>query len=140
MKNLYIFSGDCVMGLVGEPTGFKDAAEKDLMIGDIVQVWRGEYIGTDNEEWNTSGGLTAIVDGSFQSFSDGSVTREPPFQPFCMGIKDCGFDHESWHIHKVKDAADCIDGEYWRDFGFRYGYSEAADALLNQLQATEDGE
>ena len=94
------------MGTVGTATGFEDQSGKEIHVGDIAIVWRGDYIGTDLEIWTPCDGLTAIVgtEGDF----------------FVMGIKDCGFDSKEWRIQIVKKHWDVVDNEQWPAYGFNY--------------------
>ena len=127
-RTLKIFSGKSCQCDVGIPVDAFDMEGKPIHTGDIVIVWRGEYVGTDQEWWHPSSSLTAVVSDQYQSFSDGTVTSNTNPKPFVMGIKDCGFNHPQWNIQVVKKYSDAIDGEHWRAYGFNYGFSDAADA------------
>ena len=116
-----IYSGSCCMCDVGRPTGAVDMSGRDLFTGDIVQLWHGNYIGTDLEEWMPSDGLTAIVADQYQSYSDGSIVLiDENALPYTMGIKDCGISNDEWHVKLVKSHTDIIVGERFKAFGFNY--------------------
>lgn len=128
MSNLKIFSGECCLCDVGIPIKSHDCVGRGLFTGDIVLVYHGDYIGTDDEQWNPSGGLTVIVGNQYQSFVGGSVKYlTDDFESYVMGISNCGFDHPEWQIRKVKSFEDVVEGEHWKEFGFSYQYSEVAE-------------
>ena len=37
-----------------------------------------------------------------------------------MGIKSNGCGRDEWRGRKVKHWSDVVNGEHWRDFGFRF--------------------
>lgn len=107
---MYIYSGNCRMGTVGTKTDIKDVYGDNLFIGDIVILFREDY---------SPNGLTVIVDDSFVSYSDGShVKKDGPVISFAMGIKNAA--PGAWTIKKVKSYEDVVDGEHWKNYGFRY--------------------
>lgn len=94
---------------------------RELFTGDIVQLWHGNYVGTDSEEWMPSDGLTAIVAEQYQSYSDGSIVLlDDAAEPFTMGIKGCGISNDEWHVSLVKSHTEIIVGERFKAFGFNY--------------------
>jgi hypothetical protein len=106
---------------VGIPAKQKDMHGKELFSGDIVQLWHGNYIGTDMEEWMPAGGLTAIVGNQYQSYSNGTIetlTSTPSL--YTMGIMDCGVQDDEWKVSLVKSHKDIITGERFIDFGFNF--------------------
>ena len=105
---------------IGIPVGHDDAHGHPLHTGDIVQIWHGDYLDTDLEQWMPADGLTCVVSDQYQSYSDGSIVENKDPQPFVMGIKSCGFDHPGWKVAIVKSHADVIRGERWPDYGFRF--------------------
>ena len=116
-----LYGGSCCICDVGMPTGEKDMHGKELFSGDIVQLWHGNYIGEDIEEWLPSSGLTAIVGNQYQSYSDGTIktlTDTPDL--FTMGIAKCGIQNEEWRVSLVKSHRDIIPGERFESFGFNY--------------------
>jgi len=116
-----IYSGKCCMCDVGISTNEKDMHGNELFSGDIVQLWHGNYIGTDGEEWMPSSGLTAIVGKQYQSFSDGTIeVLEDNPRLFTMGIADCGVQGHEWKVSLVKGHKDIIIGERFESFGFNY--------------------
>lgn len=116
-----IYSGSCCMCDVGRPTGEVDIHGIELFTGDIVQLWHGNYIGTDIEEWMPSDGLTAIVANQYQSYSDGSIILlDESAKPFTMGIANCGVSSDEWHVSLVKSHTDIIAGERFKAYGFNY--------------------
>lgn len=116
-----VFSGKCCLCDAGISVDAVDVSGKKLYTGDIVLVYNGRYIGTDSEEWYPAGGLTCVVGNQYQSYTDGNVEHlTDDFEPFVMGIKNCGFNHPEWQIHKVKSFEDVVSGEHWPDFGFSY--------------------
>lgn len=116
-----VFSGSCCFCDVGRPTGEKDIHGRELFTGDIVQLWHGNYIGTDFEEWMPSDGLTAIVANQYQSYTDGSIVLIDKDAPaFTMGIKDCGVSNDEWHVSLVKSHTEIIAGERFKAYGFNY--------------------
>jgi hypothetical protein len=126
---LQVFSGKCCLCDVGIPIKSKATFgnnRNELHTGDIVIVWRGNYIGTDIECWNPTG-LTVVVSDQYQSYSDGSVIEQLPHKPYVMGIANIGFEHPEWQIQLVKSHTDVIDGEHWKDFGFSYKLKKASE-------------
>jgi len=120
-----LFSGTCCLCDVGIPTGEKDIHGNELFTGDIVQLWHGNYIGTDIEEWLPSDGLTAIVGQQYQSYTDGTIeklTDNPEL--FTMGIAKIGIQNEEWKVSLVKSHKDIIVGERFIAFGFNYRENE----------------
>ena len=116
-----IYSGSCCMCDCGIPANEKDMHGNDLFSGDIVQLWHGNFIGTDYGEWLPSSGLTAIVGNQYNSYATGEVellTDTPRL--FTMGIADCGVQNERWKVSIVKSHKDIISGERFVSFGLNY--------------------
>ena len=116
-----IYSGSCCLCNVGIPTGETDMHGNELFSGDIVQLWHGNYIGTDVEEWFPSSGLTAIVGNQYRSYTDGTIetlTVKPEL--FTMGIASVGIQGDEWKVSLVKSHKDIIIGERFPTFGFNY--------------------
>ena len=116
-----IYSGTCCLCDVGMPTHQKDMHDNELFSGDIVQLWHGNYIDTELEEWMPSSGLTAIVGRQYQSYSGGEIeliTNEPEL--YTMGISSCGVQNKEWMVALVKSHRDIISGERFKSFGFNY--------------------
>ena len=106
---------------------------KELFSGDIVQLWHGNYIGTDLEEWMPSDGLTAIVGNQYQSYSDGTIatiTDKPDL--FTMGIATCGVQNKEWKVSLVKSHKDVVAGEKFIAFGLNF---RAIDAITKDAEA-----
>ncbi len=119
MKKIY--SGSCCLCDCGIPTQEKDIHGKELFSGDIVQLWHGDYLGTDIEQWMPFGGLTAIVGNQYQSYSDGTIktlTDTPTL--FTMGIASCGVQNHEWKVSLVKSHKDIVDGERFIAYGFNF--------------------
>lgn len=116
-----IYSGSCCLCDVGIDSGQEDMHGDRLFSGDIVQLWHGNYVDTDMEEWLPSSGLTAIVGNQYQSYSDGSVDLidESP-DLFTMGIANCGIQNKDWKVSLVKSHKDVIEGERFPSYGFNY--------------------
>lgn len=134
---LKVFSGDCCLCDVGIPVNSKDWTEEDLFTGDIVLVYRGHYIRTENEEWNPSGGLTVVIGNQYQSYIEGVIKHlTNDFEPYVMGIKNCGFNHPEWQIRKVKSFEDVVEGEHWKEFGFSYQNSDKAEESKRLYEQT----
>ena len=116
-----IYSGTCCMCDVGIPTNQKDMHGNYLFSGDIVQLWHGNFIGTDSEEWMPSSGLTAIVGNQYQSYSNGTIEllNDKP-NLFTMGIAQCGIQNKEWKVSLVKSYKDIIPGERFPSYGFNY--------------------
>lgn len=125
---LKLFSGECVLCDIGIDTANYDHEGVPLFTGDIVLLYNVMWPGTDQEHWYPHG-LTAVSYNQYRSYSDGTVRLIDDVTefPFVMGIKGVGFTNPNWRIIRVKSHTDVIDGEHWREYGFRYGYSEAAD-------------
>lgn len=123
-----VWSGNCCLCDVGIPVNAKSTWGDpiELHTGDIIILWRGDYLGTDLEQWMPCSDLTVVVADQYQSFSDGSISilsKNP--EPFPMGIKKCGFDSPEWKIQVVKKYSDVVDGEHWPAYGFSFGYIKA---------------
>ena len=96
---LTVYSGKVALCETGLPTGAVDYAEKPLFTGDIVAIYTNDALSRPM--------LTVVIDEG-----DG---------PFVMGLKSVPMDSPSeWNIWKLKDHADCLDGEHWPAWGFRY--------------------
>ena len=116
-----IYSGNCCMCDVGIPTGEVDMHGNELFSGDIVQLWHGNYIGTDFEEWYPSSGVTAIVGDQYQSYTDGKVElidSNPDL--FTMGIAKCGVQNHEWKVSLIKSYKDIVVGEKYISYGFNF--------------------
>ena len=91
-----------------------------LHTGDIVIVWHGAYLDTDIENW-TPCGMSVVVCNQYTTYTDGrTIETEEEFEPYVMGIKDCGFTNNEWRIQVIKKFSDCIEGEHWPNYGFSY--------------------
>lgn len=110
---MYIYSGDCRLGTVGQPTKFSDLHGKPLFVGDIVITY------ADNYEPDS---LTAVVSDEFTTYWGGEYrVKGGPAESFVMGIKSVDLDNpDQWRVLKVKDHQDVIDGEHWKAYGFNY--------------------
>lgn len=120
---MYIYSGDCRFCETGIQTPYRDDKGRRLFTGDIVLVFTDDY-GPEN--------LTVMVRNDFTSYQGGRHEQnEDVGNPFAMGIADCKpvnkdsetifvSDDTIWHVRKLKDHKDVVDGEHWRDFGFNY--------------------
>ena len=110
---MYVYSGKCRQGRVGQPTAFEDMYEHPLFVGDIVCI---------AHEDATPDHLTVVVSDEFTTYSDCEHrVKDGPVEHFVMGIKSVPLDEAgAWRVLRVKDHADVIDGEHWRKFGFRY--------------------
>jgi len=117
-----IYSGTCCMCDIGIPTHERDMHGNELFSGDIVQLWHGNYIGTDYEEWMPSSGLTAIVGNQYQSFYNSDRIDKLTDSPrlFTMGIAGCGIQDHEWKVSLVKSHKDIIPGERFQSLGFNY--------------------
>jgi len=114
-----IFSGRYCFCDTGIPTGEKDWHGNDLFTGDIVQLWHGNYVGTEMEEWLPDSGLTAIV----AEGHEGGWPEKPLDKvgsPFTMGIASCGVQNENWKVTLVKSHSIIIHGERFPAYGFNY--------------------
>lgn len=123
---MYVYSGEVRSGLCGTPTGFKDMYDKPLSVGDIVVNFT-----IANGVFESLGGMTVVVSDKYKSYTDGTHTEKDGQEEFyVMGIKtawpatddaeELDWRKKRWAVLKVKDHADVVDGEHWRDFGFNY--------------------
>jgi len=114
---MFIYSGDCRKGKCGSPTNMKDIGGNSLFVGDIVLLLHaGEY-------YNGFEGLTAVVDDSYISYSDGSHIENPDGQrSYIMGIgdEDITNKNSNWSVKRVKSYKNVVNGENWSEFGFNY--------------------
>lgn len=116
-----IYSGTSCFCDVGIETGETDMHGESLFTGDIVQLWHGNYIGAECEEWLPSSGITAIVANQYTSYSDGTIKlNEGENKPFTMGIARCGVQNHEWKVSLVKSHKDIIPGERFPSYGFNY--------------------
>jgi hypothetical protein len=116
-----IFSGTCCMCDVGIPTGEEDMHGCELFSGDVVQLWHGNYMGTDIEEWMPSSGLTTILGNQYQTYTDGTIeliNSKPSL--YTMGISGVGVQGGEWKVSLVKSHKDIIPGERFASFGINY--------------------
>ena len=123
---MYLFSGNCCLCECGDFTNSFDMYGDRIRVGDIVQLWHGNYIGTDIEEWFPSTGLTAVVRDEFRTVNHGyKIAIEKcndldSMIPFTMGIKSCGISDDEWNIKIVKSFSEIVDGERFKDYGFNF--------------------
>lgn len=114
-----IFSGRYCFCDTGIPTGEKDWHGNDLFTGDIVQLWHGNYVGTELEEWLPDSGLTAIVaEGHEGGWPEKPLDTVGP--AFTMGIASCGVQNENWKVTLVKSHSIIVAGERFPAYGFNY--------------------
>lgn len=138
MGVLKVYSGGCCLCDVGMKTNRTDAFGNPLYTGDIVLVYSAKYPGTDDETWEQTGTLTAVVSDQYRSFSNGHVeigNANP--KPFVMGIISAGFNDPQWRIVRVKAFSDVVEGERWPAYGFSYRSNDAADLAWSDLQPDE---
>lgn len=104
--SMTVFSGRVALCETGILTGAVDYANKELFTGDIVAIYTDGQLGSPT--------LTVVV-------------KEGDEAPFVMGIKSIPMDSPGeWNIWKLKDHSDCVDGEHWPAWGFRYANGEQA--------------
>ena len=125
MSDLQVFSGQCCFCDIGRKTGETDMHGKELFTGDIVQLWHGNFIGTDLEEWMPSDGLTAVVAKQYQTYCNWKgeayhLLEDGNAEPFTMGIRDAGVQGGDWRVSLVKSHRDLIEGERFPAFGFSF--------------------
>ena len=116
-----IYSGSSCFCDTGIPTGEVDMHGNELFSGDIVQLWHGNYIGEDCEEWMPVGGLTAIVGKQYTNYSNAPMGRNEgptrsPLSPNTHNFR-CKF---SWsYRHQVSRLCRCTGaatiGSFQRD-------------------------
>ncbi len=119
-----IFSGECCLCDTGIPTGELDWNRNELYTGDIVQLWHGSYLNTDQEQWLPENGLTVIVANQYTTTIINhkvvhKLIDENPI-PYTMGIKNIGVQGDDWRVLRVKSHKDVINGEHWPEFGFNF--------------------
>lgn len=125
-KKLGVYSGECLQGVLGDPTDLKLITGEPLYVGDIVITSVIDELGAC-----TNNGLTAVVSDEFTTYSNGTIERkkeEPKY--FIMGIKNVDFmgkNKEEWGITRVKSYKDVIEGENWKDYGFNYKVIEGEE-------------
>ena len=116
-----VYSGSYYMCDSGEETGEVDMHGNELFTGDVVQLWHGNFIGSELEEWYPSSGLTVIVKNKYTSYCDGTfIENENDLEPFTMGIKEIGVKGGDWDVALVKSHSDLVDGEKIKSFGFNF--------------------
>lgn len=130
---LGIFSGNCLLGICGEPAGFKDMDGKPLHVGDIVQTFTVARREDDDGEWMDFMGdnLTAVVSDEWESTRHGDTMvyqrKSGGGRYYVMGIRSIPMDQPGqWRVRLVKSHRDVIDGEHWPDYGLRYGQAPNA--------------
>lgn len=97
-----IYSGDVDCGEIGVEV------RPGLHTGDIILLRHGSHIGTDNETWDWTDSLSAVV------------TDLETGEHYPMGIRSCGFDHREWDVVIVKKWNHVVTGEHWPAYGFNY--------------------
>lgn len=123
---MYLFSGNCCLCECGDFTDSVDMHGDRIRVGDIVQLWHGNYLGTDFEEWFPQTGLTAVVRDEFATtnyYPKYLISRNEnadSLAPFTMGIKSHGVCRDDWAVKIVKSILDVVDGERLKDFGFHF--------------------
>lgn len=117
LAEVFVYSGKCKLGQVGEPTSLKDFTGEDLFVGDIVITSCVDDFGICSNN-----GLTVVVSDEYNN----KLIAEEHWgnSHFVMGIKSVDFmgkDAEKWIVKRVKSFKDVVVGEHWRDYGFSYG-------------------
>jgi hypothetical protein len=130
---MFVYSGQCRFCKVGLPSPFVDLKGRRLFTGDIVTHYAEDEKGCPSRGLES---LTVIVQDDFENVHG----REPQFvgasrPAFVMGLAGCvpvkePEDDETvlvsdtstvrWHLVRAKSFQDVIEGEHWKDFGFRY--------------------
>jgi hypothetical protein len=113
---VYVYSGECKLGKIGEPTALKDFSKRDLFVGDIVIAST-----IDNYGICSNYGLSVVVSDEYNN----KLISEENWGNghFVMGIKNVDFmgkDAETWIVQRVKSFKDVVAGEHWSDYGFNY--------------------
>jgi len=113
---LYVYSGECKLGKIGELTALKDFTQQDLFVGDIVITSTIDKYGICYNN-----GLTVVVSDEYNN----KLVSEENWGNghFVMGIKNVDFmgkDADTWIVKRVKSFKDVIVGENWSDYGFNY--------------------
>ncbi|WP_396234139.1 hypothetical protein [Acinetobacter baumannii] len=75
--------------------------------GDVVLVWHGHYVGTDDECWYPADQLTTVLFDQYGYFSNGEDE-----QPFVMFYKNGDFENY-YKVQVVKSHKDIVSGEHW---------------------------
>lgn len=117
---LHVYSGKCYLGECGTPTNLKTYCDQDLFVGDIVNLVYNDSLGV-----NYCHGLSVVVTDRYTTYTDGSESDSGEDSFYVMGIKTNCDEGEvnketGFQIIKVKDWADVIDGEHWKEYGFNY--------------------
>jgi hypothetical protein len=120
---MYIYSGKCRLGKVGEPTNLTTTSESPLCVGDIVITSTIDEFGICSNN-----GLTAVVSDKYTTFQTGKDEhrhdeKQGETEYFIMGIKGVDYmdkDYDKWHVALVKSHKEVIPGEHWDGFGFNY--------------------
>lgn len=120
-----VYFGECLHGICGVKTHLVESQTlKPLYVGDIVII---QYV---ENGFVTHGieHMTAVVNGKYTTYSDGTITEAIEDDFFIMGnaksknfILDT-FDDitEGWMVTRIKSFEDVIDGEHWKAYGFNY--------------------
>ncbi len=114
---MYIYSGACKVGIVGEKTNLVTCKGEILYVGDIVLVQ-----GPDGFFYSMSAVISDQFDWSIDE--NKKIVYKKVGEPnnfYIMGIKDAVIGGENGFIvTRVKRFCDAISGERWNDFGFSY--------------------
>lgn len=95
---------DCDVGIPCE--NVKGFDGEKIFTGDVVLVWHGQYLGTDDECWYPSNELATVLVDQFGKYS----TEEEA--PFVMFYKNADFTKD-YKAQVVKSHKDVVDGEHW---------------------------
>jgi hypothetical protein len=114
----FVYSGKCRLCECGKETGIYDTNGRKLFTGDIVTIFTEDGDGLVEQ---MADHLTVVVDEGFKSYTDDQhVPQDSPGNPYIVGIKDIIHPDKIWRVIRVKEQADVVHGEHWRDFGFSY--------------------
>jgi hypothetical protein len=114
----FVYSGKCRLCECGKETGIYDTNGRKLFTGDIVMIFTEDGDGLVEQ---MADHLTVVVDEGFKPYTDGQhVPQDSPDNPYIVGIKDIIHPDKIWRVIRVKEQADVVHGEHWRDFGFSY--------------------
>lgn len=120
-ENIGLFSGNCLLAIIGLPTKLKDIHGKTCHTGDIVLLWSRDEFSDPEFGFPHNHGLTSIVEDKYTTYSTGEIKHEKDGKPFVMGIKNAGIGADSiWAVEIVKKYSDIVPDEKWPNYGFNY--------------------
>lgn len=131
LKNKFfgVFSGSCLLGIVGEKTNLFDRNGEELFVGDMVRIipkkelqFLDEY---SEEEKNDAFSPVPVVRHHYTTFTSVKYIQDGKDSGWIMGLKDA--DLSEWDVLKIKSFEQIGIGATFIKFGVNFRYFDKDD-------------